>query len=68
MDRQAGSWVVTRRATGEVVGEFFNWRTVRQFNPAAVVIETAGEYLSRINREIAEAERDQQATIERAHA
>lgn len=51
-----GSWVVTRRETGEVIGEFFacDWRNVRRFSPATCVVETIGQYLGRINRQIAE--------------
>jgi hypothetical protein len=29
-----GSWIVKRRATGEVIGEFFNPDNVRKFNGA----------------------------------
>jgi hypothetical protein len=47
-----GSWVVTRRATGEVIGEFFDPRTVARFNPETCIIETALAYLGRINREL----------------
>lgn len=53
MAGKVGSWVVSRRSTGEVIGEFFDRRNVDSFNPATCIVETAGEYLSRINREIA---------------
>ena len=51
-----GSWVVTRRATGAVVGEFFtrDRALVEQFNPATTCVETAQQYLARINRAIKE--------------
>lgn len=47
-----GSWVVTRRADGEVIGEFFDRRTVEAFNPETCLIETTAQYLGRVNREI----------------
>ena len=50
-----GSWVITRKATGEVIGEFFDRRNVERFNPETCLIETAMQYLGRINREIQEA-------------
>lgn len=47
-----GSWIVSRRDTGLVVGEFFDERIVRRFNPDVVMIETAHEYLARLNRTV----------------
>jgi hypothetical protein len=44
-----GSWIITRRATGEVIGEFFDARSVAQFDPEKCLIETAQEYLKRLN-------------------
>lgn len=44
-----GSWIVSRRDTGEVVGEFFSRQHVAMFNPDRVIIETAGAYLARLN-------------------
>jgi hypothetical protein len=46
------SWVVTRKSTGEVVGEFYDWRNVAIFDPDKALIETAADYLDRINEEI----------------
>ena len=46
------SWVVTRRSTGEVIGEFFDYQNVRKFDPKKVIIETARQYLYRINDKI----------------
>jgi hypothetical protein len=46
------SWIVTRKATGEVIGEFFTRRAVDRFNPDRCLIETAHEYLARLNRAI----------------
>jgi hypothetical protein len=53
LERHCGSWVLTRKATGEVIGEFFDRRTVERFNPATVRAETALQYLIRFNREVA---------------
>jgi len=44
-----GSWVVSRK-NGEVVGEFFERANVEKFNPATCYVETAYQYLCRINR------------------
>jgi hypothetical protein len=51
-----GAYVVTRRKTGETIGEFFDARNVARFNPATCLIEPIGVYLARINRAIREAE------------
>jgi hypothetical protein len=48
----SGSWIVSRRDTGEVVGEFFARQHVEMFNPDKVTIETARRYLERVNAEI----------------
>lgn len=48
----SNSWIITRKATGEVIGEFFDKRTVNKFNPEKCLIETAHEYLCRLNSEI----------------
>lgn len=44
-----GSWIAIRRASGEVIGEFFDRRNVARFNPATVEIRTIGDHLARIN-------------------
>jgi hypothetical protein len=49
---RTASWVATRRATGEVIGEFFDRRIVDRFNPETVLVEPILEYLYRINRDI----------------
>lgn len=49
------SWIVSRRATGEVIGEFFEWRQVSRFDPRTCLIEISSQYLERINKEIASA-------------
>lgn len=46
------SWIITRRSTGEVIGEFYDYRNVARFNPEKVLIETALEHLQRINKQI----------------
>ncbi|MGF9916323.1 hypothetical protein [Paenibacillus ehimensis] len=43
---------MTRKADVSVIGEFYSHYIVSRFNPATCNIETASEYLSRINREI----------------
>ena len=45
----SNSWVVTRRDTGTVVGEFYDARIVERFNPEKALVETAHAYLCRIN-------------------
>lgn len=47
------SWVVSRRDSGQVVGDFFDRRVVDRFDRSKVLIEEAGDYLSRINAAIA---------------
>ena len=51
----SGSWIVTRKSDGQVIGEFFNRSNVDKFNPDKVLIETSRDYLERINKDIAEA-------------
>ena len=51
-DAYSGSWIITRRKTGEVIGEFFNKKEVERFDPKTCLIETAGQYLGRLNRDI----------------
>lgn len=56
LEPHCGSWVVTRKATGEVLGEFFTRSNVEKFNPDTCVIETTAQYLGRVNTAIAKAE------------
>lgn len=51
LDHFSGSWVVTRKADGSVIGEFYNSDNVRLFNLNTCRIETTLQYLNRINRE-----------------
>lgn len=46
---ECGSWVVTRKRTGEVIGEFYSRQAVARFSPATCLIETAAQYLARVN-------------------
>lgn len=54
LDPHCGSWVITRRATEEVIGEFYDRKLVERFNPATCLVETASQYLGRINAVIQE--------------
>lgn len=45
-----GSWVVTRKVTGEVIGEFFDRRSVERFNPEKVTVQNTAQYLAALNR------------------
>lgn len=49
---RTNSWILTRHATGEIIGEFYDPANVAKFDPAKVRIETAYEYLIRLNQEI----------------
>jgi hypothetical protein len=53
LDHFSGSWVVSRK-DGTVVGEFYERSNVEKFNPETCVVETAYQYLTRINSEIKE--------------
>lgn len=46
------TWILTRKSTGEVIGEFYDYKNVLKYDPKKVLIETAREYLGRINQEI----------------
>ncbi|WP_186107301.1 hypothetical protein [Burkholderia gladioli] len=50
LEPHCGSWTVSRKSDGEVIGEFFERRNVEMFNPEKVLIETTLQYLVRINR------------------
>lgn len=52
LEPHCGSWIVTRKADSAVIGEFFSRANVERFDPAKVVIETAQQYLARINLSI----------------
>jgi hypothetical protein len=52
LDHFSGSWVVTRKVDGSVIGEFYERGNVEKFNSETCVVETRYQYLCRINREI----------------
>jgi hypothetical protein len=54
LEPHCGSWVVTRLIDGTVIGEFFTKSIVEQFNPNTCRVETAAQYLGRVNRAIRE--------------
>ena len=49
LERHCGSWIITRKGDATVIGEFFDRRTVERFNPDTCLIETAAQYLGRLN-------------------
>ena len=49
LEQHCGSWIITRKRDAAVIGEFFDRRTVERFNPDTCLIETAAQYLGRIN-------------------
>lgn len=46
-----GSWVVVSRETGKAIGEYFERRSLRRFDPDKVHILTALAWLQRVNEE-----------------
>ena len=52
LEPYCGSWVVSRIDDGSVIGEFYDRRNVEKFNPATCSVETTGQYLARVNREV----------------
>lgn len=54
LEHHCGSWIATRKASGEVIGEFFSRPSVERFNPETVVIETTATYLGRLNASLKE--------------
>lgn len=46
LEHHCNSWIVIRKATGEVIGEFYERANVEKFNPEKVVIQTAAQYLA----------------------
>ena len=53
LEPHCGSWIITRKDDGEVIGEFYDRKNAEAlFDTGKVVIETAAQYLGRINREI----------------
>jgi hypothetical protein len=46
------SWIICRRSDGKAIFETFNRKTAYAVNLDRYSVETAAEYLGRINREI----------------
>lgn len=51
LDQYCGSWVVSHH-DGSVIGEFYDRSDVERFNAATCRVETAAQYLGRINTAI----------------
>lgn len=45
-----GSWIVKRRSSGEVIGEFFNADNVRKFNGAKCDAIPIGQHLASLSK------------------
>lgn len=54
---RSNSWVVTRKGDGGMVGEFFDASVVARLDPAKCLIETAHDYLCRVNPRMGKAVR-----------
>lgn len=50
LEHYCNSWIVTRKVSGEVIGEFYNRVSLDRFNPEKVLIQTAAQYLATYNR------------------
>ena len=51
LEQYCGSWIVSRKETGEVIGEFFNAASLFRFNPEKVIIETSYQHLVRFKHD-----------------
>ncbi len=52
LEHHCGSWVVTRKSDDAVIGEFFHRSTVECVNQARYRVETALQYLARLNESL----------------
>lgn len=52
LEHISGSWIVTRIKDSSIICEFYERSNVEKFNPNTCHIETALEYLTRINQVI----------------
>jgi hypothetical protein len=52
LPRFNGSWIVKRKVDGEVLGEFFEAESVRQFNSTTCEAVPIGEHLASLNKRI----------------
>jgi hypothetical protein len=57
LEHGSNSWIVSR-TDGTVIGEFWERSNVAKFNPATCIVETSGQYLRRINRQIKATQKD----------
>ena len=49
LEPHCNSWIVSRIADGSVIGEFYERGSVERFSPTTCRVETAAQYLGRIN-------------------
>lgn len=54
LEHHSGSWIITCRKTGKAVMETFRRDTARSINQSRYKVETAAEYLARVNQHIKE--------------
>lgn len=54
LEHHCGSWIATRIADNSVVGEFFERNNLLKLNPKTIRVETAAQYLGRVNKELRE--------------
>lgn len=52
LEPHCGSWIVTARRDGKVVGEFYSRSLVERINTERYSVETAAQYLGRLNRSL----------------
>lgn len=50
LEPHCGSWIVTRKSDGAVIGELFHRQTVERINGEKYLVETAAQYLGRLNQ------------------
>jgi hypothetical protein len=50
LEHHCNSWIAIRKSDGKVIGEFYNLSSVERFNPEKVLIQTAVQYLSSLNK------------------
>lgn len=52
LEHHCGSWVVCNKASGAVILETFDRRTAERVNQSKYSVETAAQYLGRLNNKI----------------
>ena len=50
LEHYCNSWIVTRKSTNVVIGEFYNINNVSKFDPEKCLIETSAQYLAKLNK------------------